>query len=46
VAFWPANAQALIDSGGDDATALDDFGYHLASADSGLGALGIRVEDT
>lgn len=43
VAFWPARAQAALDSGGDDATALDDFGYHLASADSALRALGFRI---
>ncbi|HKP76219.1 MAG TPA: hypothetical protein VJT67_11895 [Longimicrobiaceae bacterium] len=43
VAFWPAHAQAVIDSDGDDATALDDFGYHLASAESALRALGVRV---
>jgi hypothetical protein len=43
VAFWPAHAQAVIDGGGDGATALDDFGYHLASADSTLRALGFRV---
>lgn len=43
VAFWPAHAQAVLDSGGDGATALDDFGYHLASADSTLRALGFHV---
>lgn len=43
IAFWPPNAQAALDSGGDAATALDDFGYYLASADSALRALGFRV---
>jgi hypothetical protein len=43
IAFFPPEASALLDSGGDDATALDDFGYHLASATDSLRALGVRV---
>ena len=43
VVFWPAQAQAAIDSGGDDATALDDFGFYRASADSALRALGVHM---
>jgi hypothetical protein len=43
VAFWPANAVAALDSGGASASALDDFGYYLSAADSGLRSLGVRV---
>ena len=43
IAFYPASATTLIDSSSDDATALDDFGYHLASAHDSLRALGFRV---
>jgi len=43
IAFYPPNAAALIDAGGDAATALDDYGYHLASATDGLRALGVQV---
>lgn len=43
IAFYPPNAAALIDSAGDAATALDDFGFHLASATDSLRTLGVRV---
>jgi hypothetical protein len=43
IAFLPPNAGALLDSAGDAATALDDFGYYLASASDSLRALGVRV---
>jgi hypothetical protein len=43
IAFYPPSASALIDAGDDQATALDDFGYHLASATDSLRALGVRV---
>ena len=43
IAFYPASATAEIDSSSDEATALDDFGYHLASAHDSLRALGFRI---
>jgi hypothetical protein len=43
VAFWPTDAAAVLDSGGADASALDDFGHYLSAADSGLRSLGVRV---
>jgi hypothetical protein len=43
VAFWPVNAAAVLDSGGADVSALDDFGHYLSAADSGLRSLGVRV---
>lgn len=44
IAFYPPSAAAVIDAGDDAATALDDFGYHLASAIDSLRVLGVRVE--
>ena len=44
IAFYPPGASTAIDAGDDEATALDDFGYHLASAIDSLRALGVRVE--
>ncbi len=44
IAFYPPSAATVIDAGDDAATALDDFGYHLASAIDSLRALGVRVE--
>ena len=43
IAFFPPDVSAQIDAGGDEATALDDFGHHLASATDSLRALGVRV---
>lgn len=45
ISFYPTVTQAQIDSSEDLATVLDDFSYHLSTAQDSLRAMGFTIID-
>lgn len=45
ISFYPTVTQAQIDSSEDLATVLDDFSYHLSTAQDSLRAMGFTIVD-
>ena len=45
ISFYPTVTQAQIDSSEDLATVLDDFSYHLSTAQDSLRAMGFAIID-
>ncbi|HEU4787292.1 MAG TPA: hypothetical protein VFS57_07795 [Gemmatimonadaceae bacterium] len=45
ISFYPTVTQAQVDSSEDLATVLDDFSYHLSTAQDSLRAMGFAIVD-